>query len=238
LRVALQLAISPACPPPSVPHRLRQGTREEGEMENVHHPDSVDRGATDNPMAWKTRDFIVAAALAVPLGIIWSLGWGYVWTFGRSILPELGFVLDGFYVVAGVLVGYIVRRPGAALLGEMIASALEIPLTPFGAVVLWLGLLQGLGVEAVFAATRYRRWSLPVLLLAGALGALLPYFGYTYFTSNIAALDAGIQILRVVLKIVGGAIFAGLVGKLIADSLAATGVLNNFPIARSKVREV
>ena len=206
-------------------------------MDNVRSAGG-DAQVAESPLAWKTRDVIVAAALAVPLGIIWSLGWGYVWTFGRSILPELGFVLDGFYVVAGVLVGYIVRRPGAALLGEMIAAALEIPLTPFGAVVLWLGLLQGIGVEAVFAATRYRNWSLPVLLLAGAVGAIIPYFGYTYFTSNVASLDIGIQVLRVVLKLIGGAIFAGLVGKLIADALARTGVLNNFPIARGHVREV
>jgi energy-coupling factor transport system substrate-specific component len=197
-----------------------------------------DARVAEGPLAWKTRDVVVAAALAVPLGIIWSLGWGYVWTFGRSILPELGFVLDGFYVVAAVLVGYIVRRPGAALLGEMLASALEIPLTPFGAVVLWLGLLQGIGVEAVFAATRYRNWSLPVLLLAGAIGAIVPYFGYTYVTSNVASLGIEIQLLRVVLKLIGGAVFAGLVGKLIADALVPTGVLNNFPIARSRVREI
>ncbi|MCC7368507.1 MAG: ECF transporter S component [Chloroflexi bacterium] len=198
----------------------------------VAEPTSVDQGS------WKTRDFIVAAAIAVPLGVVWSLGWGYVWSAGRSILPELGFVLDGFYVVAAVIVGYIVRRPGAALLGEMLASSLEIPLTPFGAIVLWLGLLQGLGVEAVFASTRYRRWSLPILLLAGAAGAIVPYFGYTYFTSSVASLGIEIQALRLVLKLIGGAIFAGLIGKLIADALARTGVLNNFPIARDRVREV
>jgi energy-coupling factor transport system substrate-specific component len=187
---------------------------------------------------WKTRDVVVAAALAVPLGILWSLGWGYVWSAGRAILPELGFVLDGFYVVAGVLVGYIVRRPGAALLGEMLASMLEIPLTPFGAIVLWLGFLQGIGVELVFAGTRYRNWSLPVLLLAGAVGAILPYFGYTYLTSSVASLGIEIQVLRIVLKLIGGAVFAGFVGKLIADALAKTGVLNNFPIARSRVEEI
>ena len=206
-------------------------------MENVR-PGGDDAGVVERPLAWKTRDVVVAAALAVPLGILWSLGWGYVWSAGRAILPELGFVLDGFYVVAGVLVGYIVRRPGAALLGEMLASLIEIPLTPFGAIVLWLGFLQGIGVELVFAGTRYRNWSLPVLLLAGAVGALLPYFGYTYITTSTASLGIDIQILRVALKVVGGAIFAGLAGKLIADALAKTGVLNNFPIARSQVREI
>ncbi|MGE3269676.1 MAG: ECF transporter S component [Chloroflexota bacterium] len=206
-------------------------------MANVR-PAEGDGPYQESQLAWKTRDFIVAAAIAVPLGIVWSLGWGYVWSAGRAILPELGFVLDGFYVVAGVIVGYIVRRPGAALLGEMLAALLEIPLTPFGAIVLWLGLLQGIGVEAVFAAGRYRKWNLLTLVIAGAVGALLPYFGYTYFTSSVASLGIDIQILRIVLKIVGGMVFAGLVGKLIGDALARTGVLNNFPIARDRVREV
>jgi energy-coupling factor transport system substrate-specific component len=210
---------------------------EEGAMENVRP--SRDGARSGEPVGgWKTRDVVVAAALAVPLGILWSLGWGYVWSAGRAILPELGFVLDGFYVVAGVLVGYIVRRPGAALLGEMLAAMLEIPLTPFGAIVLWLGFLQGLGVELVFAGTRYRNWSLPVLLLAGAVGAILPYFGYTYLTSSVASLGIEIQVLRIVLKLLGGAVFAGFIGKLIADALAKTGVLNNFPIARSRVEEI
>ena len=34
------------------------------------------------------------------------------------------------------------------------------------------------------------------------------------------------------------AIVGGLLGKFIADALAKTGVLNNFPIGRDQVREV
>ena len=199
------------------------------------HPEDRRGGALSG---WQTRDILVAAALAVPLGIVWSLGWGYVWRAGRDIMPELGSFLDGFYVVAGVLVGYILRRPGAALLGEMIASLLEIPLTPFGPVVLWLGLLQGLGVELVFAATGYRRFSLPILLLAGLAGSLLAFVGYDYWMYGYANLAIQVQALRFVLKLAGGAILAGLIGKLIADALVQTGVLNNFPIARDRVREV
>src|SRR3977135_411592 len=128
---------------------------------------------------WRTRDFIVAAALAVPLGLVLSFAYGFVWLTARGILPQLGDVFDGFYIVGGVLVGYVIRRPGAALLGEMLAALIELPFTGFGAVVLWLGLVQGLGVEAVFLATRYRRFDLPIMLVAGAMGALFAGLGYT-----------------------------------------------------------
>jgi energy-coupling factor transport system substrate-specific component len=183
---------------------------------------------------WRTRDFIVAAAIAVPIGLVWSFAYGFVWLTARGILPQLGDVFDGFYIVAGVLVGYVIRRPGAALLGEMLAALVEIPFTGFGAVVLWLGLVQGLGVELVFLATRYRRFDLPILMLAGAMGALAAVLGYSYVAEGWLGLAPGVQILRIILKLLGGAILAGLVAKLIGDALVQTGVLNNFPIARTR----
>jgi energy-coupling factor transport system permease protein len=183
---------------------------------------------------WRTRDFIVAAALAVPLGLVWSFAYGFVWLTARGIQPLLGDVFDGFYIVGGVLVGYVIRRPGAALLGELLAALIEIPFTGFGAVVLWLGLLQGLGVEIVFLAVRYRRFDVPIMLLAGAMGALLAVVGYSYPAEGWLGLAVGVQLLRLVLKLIGGAILGGLVGKLIGDALLQTGVLNNFPIARGR----
>ena len=106
-------------------------------------------------MAWKTRDIIVAAAIAVPLGLVWSLVWGQLWTFGRAILPELGFFVAGFYIAAGVLVGYIVRTPGRGAAGRDDRRAHR---GPADAVrrrrALVLGLVQGLGIEVVFAAHR------------------------------------------------------------------------------------
>src|SRR5207244_8130802 len=131
-----------------------------------------------------------------------------------GILPQLGDVFDGFYIVAGVLVGYVIRRPGAALLGEMLAALIEIPFTGFGAVVLWLGLVQGLGVEIVFLATRYRRFDLPIMLLAGAIGALVAVIGYSYPAEGGFGLATAAQLFRLVLSLFGGPVLAGLAGSL------------------------
>lgn len=187
---------------------------------------------------WQTRDFLVAAALAVPLGLVWSLGWGHVWTASRSLLPELGFFVEGFYFTGALLVGYVLRRPGAAFLGEMIAALVELPLTPFGPVVLLLGFVQGIGAEVVFAATRYRNFSLAVMLAAGAVSALIGWWAYDYWAYGYAQLAVGTMLIRFAVKLLGGAILGGLVSKLLGDTLARTGVLNNFQIARDRVREI
>ena len=204
-------------------------------MENVRSAGDDAQGA-ESPLAWKTRDIVVAAALAVPLGIVfyvWLIGWN-----AAQLVPPLGHFVGGLYVLAGVLVGYVLRRPGAAFLGEMIAAFVEWPLAPYGPIILFLGLLQAVGIEAVFAAFRYRNWSLPVLMLAGAVGALAVLFGRFYVAFGYASLAPEEQAIRLVATILGGAIVGGLLGKLVGDALARTGVLNNFPIARSRVREI
>jgi energy-coupling factor transport system substrate-specific component len=172
----------------------------------------------------------------VPLGIVfyvWLIGWN-----AAQLVPALGHIVGGLYVVAGVLVGYVLRRPGAAFLGEMIAALVEWPLAPYGPIILFLGLLQALGVEAVFAGFRYRNYSLPVLILAGAVGALAVLFGRFYVAFGYGALAPQEQAIRIVATIVGGAVLGGLLGKLLGDGLVKTGVLNNFPIARGRVREI
>lgn len=204
-------------------------------MDNAR-PVEDDAAHTAGSMAWKTRDVVVAAALAVPLGFVYT-GWLLAWA-AAQVIPELSHFLGGLYVVAGVLVAYVIRRPGAALLGMMIAALVETPIAPYGVILLWLGLLQGVGVEAVFAATRYKRFDLPVMMIAGAVGALAVLFGRFYLAFGYGSLAPETQLVRLLATVMGGAILGGLLGKLIGDALAKTGVLNNFPIARGRVREI
>lgn len=187
---------------------------------------------------WQTRDFIVAAALAVPIGLVWSFVWEPIWRPAVALVPEAGQLIAGFYIVAAVLSGYVIRRPGAALLGELLGAIVEIPFIGAGPTLFWVAFLEGLGPELAFLATRYRRFDLPVLLIGGALGGLFVLVGYSYVAQSWWNLAIGVQAVRIVFKLLGGAVFAGLIGKLIGDALAQTGVLNNFPIARARQRPI
>ena len=95
----------------------------------------------------------------------------------------------------------------------MLAALIEIPFTGFGAVVLWLGLLQGLGVELVFLATRTGALICSCSCWPVRMGALVAVIGYSYVTEGWLGLEPGLQILRIILKLLGGAILAGLLAK-------------------------
>ena len=63
---------------------------------------------------WSTRDIVVTATLAVAIGILW-VGWTWIWNLLQGI-PVIGIYLDnflnGFWMIGGVLVAYIIRKPG------------------------------------------------------------------------------------------------------------------------------
>jgi energy-coupling factor transport system substrate-specific component len=85
-------------------------------------------------------------------------------------------------------------------------------------------------VEIVLAATGYRHWSLPVLMLAGAAagaGSLVVDYAFWYSTLGLPVLA-----VMLVMRLISGALVAGWFGKTIVDGLARAGALGSFAIAR------
>lgn len=56
----------------------------------------------------------------------------------------------------------------------------------------------------MFAATRYRRWSLPVLMAAG-VGVAVASFAYTWVRFDYASLAPGLLVVMFVLRCTGRA---------------------------------
>jgi energy-coupling factor transport system permease protein len=178
---------------------------------------------------WTTRDIVIASALAVAVGMLF-VAWSWMYQLLRFIPEPFNAWLVGFWMIGGTLVPYVVRRPGAAFAGEMIAALVEAPLVPWGITTLVSGLVQGLPAEATFALTGYRRWGLGVLMAAGAAAALGGFL-QEYYPYNVYEQVLLVQVVGLLLRMLGGAVLGGLLAKVTGDALVETGVLEGMPIA-------
>ena len=184
---------------------------------------------------WRTVDIVLGAVLAVAFGAVfqaWNLLWAAVGPAFLAFPPLQGFMY-GVWLVPAVLVPLVVRRPGAALLGEGVAALAS---TLFGAqwglLTIVYGLMQGGGAELVFALGLYRRWGLPTALLAGAAaGAAAVLLDLVIYWPSWGA---AYQAIYAALVIPSAALMAGLGGWLLVRALAQTGVLNAFPAGREQ----
>jgi energy-coupling factor transport system substrate-specific component len=184
---------------------------------------------------WRTLDVILTANLALVFGLLF-LGWGLVWEAARpleALLPGLRDIAYGFWFLAAIVVPYIVRKPGAALAAESLAALAEfLAGGEWGLTLLISGLVQGGLAEIVFAATGYKRWSLPVLALAGAaagFGSLVVDYAFWYST-----LAPGVLAIMLVMRLISGAVLSGWFGKVLVDGLSRAGALGSFAVARGE----
>ncbi len=191
-------------------------------------------------LTWRVVDIVVAAVVAVACGVIF-FAWGAVYepitTPLQLLLPGSQALLYGVWLLAGPLTALIVRRPGAALFGELVAASVSALLgASWGLLTLESGLVQGLAAELVFLAFRYRVWALPVALLAGAAAGLA--MGLNDLVLYYPGLDDGFKAAYLVAGVVGGALIAGAGAWLLTRALAATGVLDRFASGRENAERV
>jgi energy-coupling factor transport system substrate-specific component len=187
--------------------------------------------------AWRTQDYVLLAVLAVVFGAIyWWWLQPYLWIAPLAAQAGQEFVF-GMWFVGGLLGGYVIRRPGAAFLAETLAALAEVLLgAPAGPILVVTGLMQAVGPELAFAATRYQRWDWRVMLLAGAAAALVA-LPWNWFRLGYFALAPGLLLLLLLVRLASGAL-SGALAKLLGDWLAATGALTAFAIGRERMQEV
>ncbi|WAL39080.1 ECF transporter S component [Brevibacterium sp. BRM-1] len=188
--------------------------------------------------AWRVVDIVVAAVLAVACGLIFTL-WSASWSVMQvpfAAFPPAGGLLTGGWVIAGPLAGLIIRKPGAALFCELLAAVIEAALgSQFGLGAVFSGLLQGAGAELAFALFAYRRFTLPVGLLSGALAGLA--LGIHEAIIYYAEWATMWKVVFFIATTISGALIAGLVSWLAMKAVAKTGALSAFAAGRSN-REV
>lgn len=178
---------------------------------------------------WRVVDIVVASVIAVASGVIfwaWNAGYGFV-TLAFVAFPPASAFVSGMWLFPAVLGALIIRKPGAALYCEILAAVVSALLgSQWGLAVLLSGFIQGLGAEVIFAAFLYRKWNLPVALLAGLLSGIFGGIGEAYLLGYFAEYTEAMKLFHVIAMGVSGLIIAGLLSWLATRGLAKTGALS------------
>lgn len=187
--------------------------------------------ATGPLMGWRTVDLLTVAFLGVAFGVAY---WGYgllyngpISALGLAFQPIFGLFV-GFWFIAGVVGGLVIRRPGAAVACELIAATVSALFgNQWGVTTIVSGLAQGIGAELVFALFAYTAFGPFVAVLAGAMSAplewvyeIVSYFQDWSWTWKLAYLP---------FMVVSGIVIAGVGGWFLTRALANAGALNPFP---------
>lgn len=181
----------------------------------VHHPSK----------GLKLVDILVTIVIAVVFGIVYKL-----WSPVYYAVKPLGFQADqlvyGMYFIASTVAYLIIRKPGVALLAEIGAASAElITGSEWGLSVLVSGIVQGLFAELVFAAFRYRNYSLGVAGLAGIAACIASFIMDLYY-NYIDDLAAWNLTVMIVARVIGSFIICGVFAYYLVKALELTGVTN------------
>ncbi|WP_166706084.1 ECF transporter S component [Microbacterium hydrocarbonoxydans] len=195
-----------------------------------------------SPQLWRWRvvDIVVASVIAVACAavfLLWNVGYELPSSFLTPLLPGVQALVNGPWLIAGVLGGLIIRKPGAALYTELVAAVISALVgNVWGPLTIVSGLVQGLGAELIFLLFLYGVWRLPVAILAGAAAGVA--CGINDMILWYAGADALFTSVYIAASTVSGAVIAGLGAWLIARGLAATGALSRFAAGREVAARV
>ncbi|MCZ4324975.1 ECF transporter S component [Brachybacterium paraconglomeratum] len=188
---------------------------------------------------YRTVDLLVTVLIGAAFGVAF-LGYGQLYTLigplTAAFKPAEG-LLAGIWFLPAVLAALLVRKPGAALLAEMVAAVLSMLLgSQWGWSTAVSGLMQGGGVELAFLLTRYRRFTLPVAVLGGVLAGLLEWgWEKIVYYQEMSWAFSGTMLAFFLLS---GALLCGVLGWAASRALIATGAVDSLASGREAARAV
>ena len=196
--------------------------------------EDVTRPTTTGRLQWRVVDIVVAAVLGVACGLIF-VAWNSVGDAGfqamDALTPGLGGLFAGVWFLAGPLGALIIRKPGAALLVEMLAGFVSMAIgNQWGWTPMYSAFAQGLGAELIFLIFAYRRFNIGVGVLAG-IGAGIGAAVIEFILGNWAK-SLEFNVIYGVCLMISGAVLAGLLGWILMRALARAGALDRFAAGR------
>lgn len=198
-------------------------------------PERAGAAGTRPRGSWRTIDLLVTVVIGLVFGVAF-LGYGALYTLigplTAAFKPAEG-ILAGIWFLPALIAALVVRRPGAALLAELIAATLEMMLGGqwgWGTVI--SGLIQGGGVELAFLLAAYRRWTLPLAMLGGVFAAAgeWVYERFAYYPE----MSWPFALILLAFFLLSGAVLCGGLGWAATRALVATGALDSMPAGRER----
>ena len=182
--------------------------------------------------SWKLKEIVLLSILSVVFAVVY-LAFVHIGNLWAGLIGPIAYEwIFGIWFIVSIIAAYIIRKPGAAFLSEVLAATIEMMIgNAIGPRIILVGIIQGLGAEAAFAVSGYKRYDLWVLMLAG-FGAAVTSFAYTYVMGGLAALSPTYVATMFALRATSGLLIAGLGGKILSDLLLRTGALEGYALAR------
>lgn len=181
----------------------------------------------------RLSDILVTIIIAIVFGVVYKL-WSPVYYAVKPFGLQLDQLVYGMYFIASTVAYLIVRKPGVALIAEVGAASAEfVTGSEWGLTVLMSGVLQGLFAELVFAAFRYRKFTLGVTCLAAIAASIASFIMDLYF-SYIDDLALWNLTVLITARTLGSIIIAGGFAYYLVKALELTGVTNLVrPVSQS-----
>jgi energy-coupling factor transport system substrate-specific component len=188
-------------------------------------------------VAFTLLEIVIMAIIGVINGVLGTpnaMAGRFFMTFSGSYgFLAFAAICGGFYI-AGPLCGYIIRKPGAATIAETMNGVAQVLSgNPNGVMVLGAGFLQGFMSDVGFAFYGYRKWTVSVIALSGALAPLLQQIPEVYFF-GVGDMGISYNLLALAIRMVSGAVYAIILVKPIAFALVKAGVLRGTGVAREE----
>lgn len=179
---------------------------------------------------WSTKDILVTGMIGVVFAFV-LVGIIYAYYTLSSIFgPVYARIINGVWIIPGLMALYLIRKPGAGLIALLITGFVMIPFTPYGwMIVLWQG-MSGLICEIPFLFVLYKKYSTLFLMIGGAVvGVLSTLIEYPVY--GLAAMSVESQVIMFIVSLVSG-LLGGLLSKLLADAVMKTGMFAEYEKAK------
>lgn len=175
---------------------------------------------------WQVKDIIFLAIIAAFFGLIYQGSSYLYYALAATFLkPYANDLMLGIWLMAGPLAAILLKRPGAAFLGEFLAATTEMLLfSSWGAANLITGAIQGAASELGFASEKYQNWGKKALFFSVLWSTVLTFI-WDYFQSGYQAYSGTMLLTLFFLRFLSLGFFDGILIYQIAKLLQKAQVL-------------